>query len=373
MRKAVQFGAGNIGRGFLGQLFYESGYETTFVDVQDDLVDALNARGGYPLRIVDETVTNMSIGNVRAANGNDIAAVAEAVAAADIVATAVGVPVMGHIAKALAAGFALRFERPDAPPLDTIICENMIGAGPFMREKVKAYLDPRFHADLDAKAGFVEASIGRMVPVMSDALRAEDPLLVAVEAYCELPVDRSGFRGPIPNIVHLLPKGDFEAYVERKLFVHNLGHAATAYLGYLRGHEFIWQAIGDPAVRAMVEGAMAETCLGLHRKHGMDLGELNAHAADLRRRFANKALGDQVARVAKDPVRKLGYNDRLIGSARMCLSQDVTPANVCRAVAAAMLYDAADDPCATRVQAIRREQGIRGVLREICGVGQFPG
>jgi len=369
-KSAVQFGAGNIGRGFLGQLFCESGYRTTFIDVQDDLVSALNARGEYPLRIVDEIPETLTVRNVRAVNARDADAVAGAVAGADIAATAVGVPVMDRIAAALAAGIALRFGRdPEAAPLDIIVCENMIGAGPFMRGKVREHLDPALHAALDSRVGFVEASIGRMVPVMTDAVKAEDPLLIEVEAYCELPVDAAGFRGPIPDIVHLAPHADFAAYVERKLFVHNMGHAAAAYLGYQRGHEYIWQAIADPEVRPVVEAAMDETCRALANKHGMDLQDLHAHAADLRRRFANRALGDQVARVAKDPVRKLGPNDRLVGAMRMCLENGITPVNVARAAAAALLYDAPDDPAATRIQEIAR---ARGPLSVLTNIGELP-
>lgn len=367
-KTAVQFGAGNIGRGFLGQLFYESGYETVFIDVQDDLVDALNARGEYPLRIVDEECETLTVRDIRAVNGKDLEAVAEAVAGSDIAATAVGVPVMDKIAAALAASIARRFREGDAPPLDIIVCENMIGAGPFMREKVRERLDPRFHDALDAKVGFVEASIGRMVPVMSEAVKAEDPLLVEVEAYCELPVDAAGFRGAIPPIRNLQPKANFSAYVERKLFVHNMGHAVTAYLGHRHGHEFIWQAISDPDVRAVVEAAMGETCRGLSAKHGMDPADLKDHADDLVRRFHNRALGDQVARVAKDPVRKLGPNDRLIGSMRMCFEQGITPENVAKGTAAALLYDHPDDPAAQRIQEIRRTRGPAAVLTEIGGL-----
>ncbi|HEY3266299.1 MAG TPA: mannitol-1-phosphate 5-dehydrogenase [Armatimonadota bacterium] len=368
VKRAVQFGAGNIGRGFLGQLYYESGYHTTFIDVDQTLVDALNARGEYPLRIVDEQTTTLAIGNVSAIHGSNLVAVSEALAEADIAATAVGVSVMDRIGASLAAGLAQRFERIDARPLDVIVCENMIGAGPFMREVVRRSLDSRFHADLDAKVGFVEASIGRMVPVMSPAVRAEDPLLVEVEAYCELPVDASGFRGPIPSIVHLQPKADFGAYVERKLFVHNLGHAAAAYLGRARGHAYIWQAVEDPAVLPVVRGAMAETCLGLSRRHGLDLRDLHRHADDLLRRFHNKALGDQVARVARDPIRKLGPNDRLIGAARMCMGQGVEPVNVCRAIRAAIEYEDASDAASMEIANLRREGGPGAVLRRISGL-----
>lgn len=368
MKKAVQFGAGNIGRGFLGQLFSESGFETVFVDVAADLVRMLKARREYPLRIVDERATTVTVRNVRAVDAADREAVARELADADIAATAVGVNVMDSIAASLAAGFSLRFADARSSPLDVIVCENLLGAGPFMRSKVKEHLEPALHPVLDAKAGFVEASIGRMVPVMTDRVRAEDPLLIEVEAYCDLPVDAEAFRGPVPDIVHLQPLPRFGAYVERKLFVHNCGHAAAAYLGYQRRYEYVWQAMADPQVAGVVRGAMSETCEALARKHGLDRRELAGHADDLARRFANKALGDQVSRVARDPVRKLGPNDRLVGALRLCVEQGVDPRCVLKAVAAALQYDAPDDPAAVRLQGLLRLRGLETVLGDVCGL-----
>lgn len=368
MRTAVQFGAGNIGRGFLGQVFHESGYETVFVDVSDGLVDALNARGRYPLRIVEEPPHTLSIGNVRAVHGRDMDAVAVALAGADIAATAVGVPVMDRVAASLAAGIARRFDEQDAPPLDIIVCENLIGAGPFMREEVRKYLPAALHPALDTKVGFVEASIGRMVPVLTDALRAEDPLLVAVEAYCDLPVDRDAFRGEIPPLAHLQPRSNFAAYVERKLFLHNMGHAVAAYLGAERGHRYIWEAMADPEIAGVVEAAMDETGRALALKYGQRLVDLREHATDLRRRFANRALGDQVARVARDPIRKLGPNDRLIGAMRLCLGAGIPPAHVAHGAAAALRYEDADDPAAVALQSRLKTAGLESVLFEVCGL-----
>jgi len=364
--KAVQFGAGNIGRGFLGQLYFETGYETTFVDVIPEVVAGLQTRHEYPLRIVEDAGSRtLTIGNVDAVDASDVDAVAAAVAEADLCATAVGVNVLPRVAPGLAAGIAKRFEQPPPRPLNVIVCENMIDAGPFLREEVRRRLDPAHHAALGELVGFVEASIGRMVPVME---KAEDPLLVCVEAYCELPVDAQGFRGPVPPLANMQPKDHFKGYVERKLFVHNAGHAAAAYLGYLRGHEYIWQAMADATVRSEVDAAMAETCAGLVRKHGFTPEELDAHRADLARRFQNRALGDQVARVAKDPVRKLGPKDRLTGAGLMCLGQDVEPAHVAFAAAAAVRYDHADDAAARRLEAIRRQDGLDGVLRQVCQI-----
>ena len=368
MKKAVHFGAGNIGRGFLGQLYFESGYETTFIDVADALVAGLNERRAYPLRILDDVSYTMLIENVRAVDARKTEDVAAALAEAEIASTAVGVPVLSRIAPMLAAGIAKRFADANAKPLDIIVCENMLEAGPFLREEVRKHLSPAFHAALDEKVGFVEASIGRMVPVMTEALKEEDPLLVCVEAYCHLPVDKDGFKGPIPELKNLQPRDNFEAYVERKLFVHNAGHAATAYLGYLRGHEYIWQAIGDTAVRNEVEAALAESCEGLVRKHGLDGKGLASHREDLVRRFGNRLLGDQVERVARDPIRKLGKRDRLIGAALMSAEQGVSPLGLAFAAAAAIRYDQATDPAAQSIQERLAKDGLSGVLREVCGI-----
>lgn len=371
MRKAVHFGAGNIGRGFLGQLYFESGYEIVFVDVVDEVVTALRQRGEYPVRIVAEEEQTILVRNVTAVHGNDLDAVAGALAEADLVSTAVGVNVLPHIAPALTRGITLRFQGHAAQPLNIIVCENLINAGSFLRAKVEEHLAPEYLLDSREKVGFVEASIGRMVPVMTAAQRAEDPLLVCVEPYCELPVDANGFKGPIPQVRHMKPMPNFAAYVERKLFVHNLSHAATAYLGYLRGHEYIWQAIRDAKVRAAVDAATAESCRALSRKHALDPAGLDAHRADLIHRYHNRALGDQVARVARDPLRKLGPNDRLAGAAKMCIENGVDPVHIGFAVAAAMLYDPPSDPAAHELQRLRQSRGVAGVLQEVCQI--LPG
>lgn len=351
---AVHFGAGNIGRGFLGELYDQSGFHTVFVDVNKELVGQLNQRGEYPLRIVGEPTITKTIRNVSAVDGTDIEAVAEVIRQAEIVSTAVGVNVLSKIAKALAAGILKR----DGEPLDVIVCENLLHAGTYLREQVEAL-------GVDTSSvGFVEASVGRMVPVMTPEQRAEDPLLVCVEAFNKLPVDAEAFHGRIPAICNLQPTPHFEAYVERKLFVHNAGHATAAYLGHLRGHTFIWESMEDPLVRPVVEGAMAESCKGLSRRHGMNWPELRAHAEDLAQRFANRALGDTTMRVGADPVRKLGPHDRLVGALRMCEEEGVESPCLCMATAAALRFDTASDPSSARV----RELGPAETLRTICEI-----
>jgi mannitol-1-phosphate 5-dehydrogenase len=188
MSTAVHFGAGNIGRGFLGQLYWQSGWETVFVDVVDAVVDTLNARGSYNIHIVDEHPEVLTIERVRAVHGSDREAVAEAVAACDLASVAVGVGALIHVAPALAAGIARRADTAGAP-LDIVVCENLLNAADTLRglilDKLESEAQRAFVRD---RVGFVGTVVSRMVPVVPEAKRAEDPLYVAVEVRDDTPL-----------------------------------------------------------------------------------------------------------------------------------------------------------------------------------------
>lgn len=366
-RKAVQFGAGNIGRGFTAQLLAESGYEIVFVDVVDEVVRLINERGEYPIEIVGDNPETVVIRGIRAVNGCDKEAVASEIADASLVCTAVGANVLKHVAPAIAMGIKSRAGSEAKEPLNIIICENLLHASGVLRGYILDNLPEEYAEYVIENVGFVESVVSRMVPVMTPE-RRKDPLLVVVEEYKKLPVDKTGFVGPVPEVVGLQPYDNFEAHVERKLFTHNLGHAASAYLGYRAGHEYIWQAMRDPVVRSAVEAALAETGEALIERHGFTPEEHREHVDDLLRRFCNVALGDQVSRVARDPIRKLGPDDRLIGSGKACLEYGIEPRNVCLVTAAALRYDHPDDPAAQEIQVMISRDGLGRVLETVCGI-----
>lgn len=368
MKKAVQFGAGNIGRGFIGQLFSESGYEVVFVEVEPEIVRLLNERRSYTIRIASEAPQDVHISNVRAVDGRDVECAAEELATAEVACTAVGVNALPAVAPAIALGIEKRAERGCTDPLNIIICENLARADQFLREEVRRRLPERHHPYLAARVGFVMSVVARMVPFMTEEQRREDPLLVVVEAYKRLPVDRRAFVGSVPEIVGMEPRDNFQAYVDDKLFTHNCGHAVAAYLGHLRGHEYMYQAMRDQNVLSATLGAMSETGAALIKRYGFDPKEHQAHIEDLIRRFGNAALGDQVARVGRDPARKLGPEDRLVGAAKFAISQGIFPTNVCRGIAAGLLFDGPGDPTAPRIQEIMRARGPEAALFQICGL-----
>lgn len=335
--KAVMYGGGNIGRGFIGVLFSESGYETTFIDVAVPVVDGLNNAHKYPVRIISsEGFEDVDVLNVSAVNGNDVDAVATAIAEADVMATAVGVNILKFIIPNLVAGIRKRIEL-GGKPLNVLICENLMDANKVLEKMLKDNLNEDECKWLDENLGLVEASIGRMVPVQTDEMKDGDPLRVCVERYGFLPVDKAAFKGEIPNIKNMVPFEPFDFYIKRKLYIHNMGHATCAYLGDLLGLEYIYQSIDNNDVLIIVKNAMQESASVLSAHYGVKLEDVLKHIDDLLLRFTNSALKDTCKRVGGDPKRKLSPADRLIGSSLLALQQGVTPAYIAIGAAAAVV------------------------------------
>ncbi|MBR3751020.1 MAG: mannitol dehydrogenase [Clostridia bacterium] len=332
--KAVMYGGGNIGRGFIGALLSQSGYEVTFIDVSRPVVDTLRTNHEYSVRYVSSKGSyDVAITNVTAIDGNDSEAVANAIAECDVMATAVGARILKAISHNIVAGIRKRWER-GGKELNIIICENLMDANKVLEDMLKKELTPKEQKMLDKTVGLVEASIGRMVPVQTDQMKDGDPLRVCVEHYGFLPVDKAAFKGEVPAIKNLVPFEPFDFYIKRKLYIHNMGHAVCAYLGDLLHYEYIWQAIDVVEVRNIVQNAMTESALALCRKYNMEFDGVVLHITDLLQRFTNAALNDTCNRVGQDPARKLSPDDRLIGSISLAFSQGIVPAYIAVGAAA---------------------------------------
>ncbi len=366
--KAVMYGGGNIGRGFIGLLLSEAGYRVTFIDVAEAVVNTLKEKEEYPVRYVSsEGFRDVTVKNVTAVNGGDEEAAAAAIAECDLMATAVGARILKFIAKNIAMGLRRRFATTDKP-LNIIICENLMNADKILAELVKGYLTEEERALFDERVGLVEASIGRMVPVQTEEMKDGDPLRVCVESYRFLPVDRDAFKGEIPEVDGMVPSSPFSYYIKRKLYIHNAGHATCAYLGGLFGYDYIYEAIDDPEIRIITECAMLENGMALSSAYGMEMQPLRLHIQELLGRFTNAALMDTCARVGGDPARKLSPDDRMIGSARMAIESGVLPTYITLGAAAAVLryLNESEDES---LKAMDRMAAAERVLTKVSGLG----
>lgn len=371
--KLVQFGAGNIGRSFIGQIFSRAGWEVVFIDIDPRIVDQLNERHHYRVEIRDRRPQTLIVKNVRGLLAEDLKRVVDEVCDADLVATAVGKEALSGIMNPLAQGISKRKRLFPSKSLDIIICENMRNAAFYFREGLGKHLPKDF--PLDSMVGLVETSIGKMVPIMSEKERAADPLLVYAEAYNTLILDRKGFRGEVPAVPELELKDNMKAYVDRKLFIHNMGHAVLGYTSHVffPHYSYVWEAAENEELYLVTRNAMWETGQALIREYPEEFStrSIGDSIDDLLMRFTNRALRDTIFRVGRDLYRKLGPDDRLIGSIRLCMKQGIAPRHIALGTASALLFRGVDEEGKAFEQdrvfhGREMAKGVDHVLEHVC-------
>lgn len=370
MKTFVQYGAGNIGRGFIGQLFSGAGYRVQFIDVNMELIEALNEKKCYPISVVSNSgAKDIWIKDVSGINGLENETVASAIASCDYMATAVGINIWPQIIPNLIAGFRMRIELGIDKPLNIIICENLIDADKLLHKLITEKLKDEEISDFEEKVGLVKASIGRMIPVMNEDLKKENILRVCVESYCQLPVDKSTFKGEIPNIPNLYPYTPFEFYIKRKLYVQDMGHVLTAYLGNLFGYECIWHAIGNPHIKIIVQRAMLESATALSKKFAIPFQNILEHIDDLLMRFGNVALGDTVERVGRDTKRRIFANGCFVEAVKLCEEENIFPIYISVGIAAGLLFNSEDEGTKGVNEKLKKE-GIITILKQLCELNE---
>jgi mannitol-1-phosphate 5-dehydrogenase len=360
---AVHFGAGNIGRGFVGLILHRAGYEVVFADVVDELIDALNSTPSYLVKEVGLESSEERVDNYRATNSRrDEPAVIDEIASADIVTTAVGPTVLKFVAPVIAEGLRKRAE--GAAPLAVMACENAINATDALREHIRSAVPEAEWPDVEARAVFANTAVDRIVPAQAP----DAGLDVTVETYFEWAIERQPFGGNEPSIPDATWVDDLAPYIERKLFTVNTGHATTAYHGFARGIKKLSDALGDDQVRSAVTGVLGETKQLLVAKHDFSDEAQQAYVDKILQRFANPYLPDTVDRVGRQPLRKLSRNERLIGPAAELAERGVRPQHLLATVEAALSFDVPDDPESVELQQLLRTLTAEEATERITGL-----
>ena len=365
MKKAIHFGAGNIGRGFIGELLVRSGYEVTFVDVNAELVDLINERRAYDIKIVGDKPEIIHVEHVCAINSAaHPEELIKAICEADIITTAIGPNILKFIAPNLAAGLAERV-KVNQQPLNVIACENMVGGSTVLKGFVEENLPEEAKEAVAKYIGFPDAAVDRIVPLQKN----DDPLLVQVEPYAEWDANVTQAKGEPPQIEGLTWVENLEAYIERKLFTVNTGHASIAYLAYRKGIKDIYSAMQDKNIVDMARKVWQETGDLLVRKFGFDPKKHEEYVKTTEKRFRNPHLSDEVTRVARGPKRKLSAKDRLVSPATQLLAQGQKPSALATVIGAAFHFDYDGDKEAQEVQGAIQEKGLH---KAILNYTQIP-
>ena len=363
MKKAVQFGAGNIGRGFIGALLSQSGYHVVFADVVDKVIDKINEDKTYTVHVMDVECVDQKIEDISGVNSTKPEAVDE-IASSQLVTTAVGLVILPRIAPTIAAAIEKRMEQGVKEYMNIIACENAIKASSQLKAAVYEILDEKGKAYADQYVGFPDCSVDRIVP----PVKSENFIDVVVENYYEWNVEQASFKGEIPAIKGMNLADNLMAYIERKLFTLNTGHAITSYLGYLKGYHTVDESIGDEKIYETVKAAMQESGAGLIEKYGFDREAHMAYIEKIIGRFRNHYLEDDVARVGREPLRKLSATDRLVKPTMTAVGYGLPVEHLLIGIGAALHYDNAADQQSVELQAKIKENGVRAAFSEISGV-----
>ena len=363
----VGFGFGPIQAGlFLLEAFRSGNFRRMVVaEVLPDIVRSVREEGGkFHLNIAHEDrIETVTLGPVELqdpAVDRDRERLVDAVAEASEIATAV--PSVrfyknespGSIHRVLARGLLRRLERsPARGPVVIYAAENHNRAAEILEEAVFSEIPKDLAGRVRANVRFLNTVIGKMSGVIADTDRVQaaglrtmtsrDPRALLVERFNRILISRLP-RGFHRGIEVFEEKDDLLPFEEAKLYGHNAAHSLAAYLAARLGLVRL-EELGDVpgAVDFVFSAFLEESGEPLIRKwQGLDdlftPQGYRAHAQDLMKRMLNPNLGDLVERVARDPERKLGWEDRLVGTMRLAIAHGVVPRKFALGAAAAVAH-----------------------------------
>lgn len=364
MKQVVHFGAGNIGRGFIGALFSQSGYHVTFVDIADQIIDQLNDKKQYQVKLATDQQESVTVENVSGLNSlKQEEEIIKAIKEATYLTTAIGPNILPHIAPLIAKGLTSRVKETD-DKLYVIACENQISATDLLEGYILENLDQDTKANLADKVSFFNSAVDRIVPIQNN----EGSLDVLVEPYYEWVVETNE---NIPAVEGMTIVKELAPFIERKLFTVNTGHAVIAYLGYLKDNKLtIDQSLEDEGIVKQVKKTLDETGAYLIKEYQLNPDEHQQYINKIINRFKNSYLNDSVNRVGRSPLRKLGPNDRLVRPAVEAKKAGLSYTHLAKAIAAALLFNYNEDEEALRLQAMVKENGVPSVLKEVSGLDE---
>ena len=364
----VIFGAGKIARGFVGHLLYLSGIEFTFVEKVDSLVDLINERKQYLVNILGDDSKNTVVKGVKALKFTQSEEIADVIAKADCIFDAVGGKNLGEIVPFLTKGIEKRAE-VNPKPLNIITCENWKLPADILRKGISEQISEQYRSFFEQNVGITEAVIMRSAIESTPDMIAKDPLVVNVQDFWEFPFDASRLKAPMPDgMICLKPIYEFTGFLERKFYTYNAANGTTSFVGALLGYKYIADAAHDERILKLLDGVYTETATALSRKHNFPFDEQWAFTRTSLRKLQDRNIVDYIERNARDPMRKLGKDDRLVGSARLCLEYGVKPENLAVAIACAMHYNEPTDEFALQLTQLRATEGYDVILEKVCSL-----
>jgi len=369
-KSVVIWGAGKIGRGFIGDLFYRSGYQITFVDADRTLTGKLEQQGYYTVHNMrsENDQEKIIIDGFRVLHIDDKSEILNAMMGTQIMAIAVFPAAFEDTAKKVAEHIEKRRENSETSPLDIILCANIHHPEPQFRKYIESFLSEEGKKYLHQNVGIAESLIIRMAVEPTEEMKREDPFVVMTNGYRILTVDQKALRNKAPEVEGIRLTENIASEEIRKMYTYNMVHAVYAYLGSLKNLTTVIQAIQDKDVQSAAKGALEEVSLALQKEYGFSEDEMRKWNQEVLANMANPILKDTINRVGGDPKRKLQNQDRLIGPALLCRKNGIMPWYLSLAAAGGYLFSNPEDRSALEIQDYLKAYDIKKAVKRFSEI-----
>lgn len=362
--QAIHFGAGNIGRGFIGILLKNSNYDITFVDLNKDIIDDIKLNGKFSVIYLDEANSFDLVDNVKGLHGiDDLEQVIEAISSTDLITTSLGQDNLKYITANIVAGIKARIEVGTSNKLDIIACENGLQVSSFFKQLVYAELTEEEQAYCDEHIGFVDCTVDRIVPNQTN----ENICDVRVEPSFEWVLKSNQVKANF-DIKDAQYTEELAYYNKRKLLTVNLTHSLIGYVGSAEGYEYVHEAIANPAIEHFVEQVLTDIRNALVIEFGVEADVQDSYALKTVNRFKNDKIVDELSRVARNPLTKLSDGERYISPLKVLIDNGGSYNALCQAVAYGLSYNNPQEPQAVEIKTLITEKGIEVAVKQITGL-----
>ena len=364
--KAIILGAGRIGRGFVTQLLTLNHVDITYFDASDAMVDQMNQVGHYTIHVLGHPDLDLDVEQVKAYSISDIDQLAACWKESDFIFTACGGKNMPSVGKTIGQAFKKLVSIDGVHPSNVITCENWIDPAKDLQEAILSCLDEKETQLFKENIGVGEAVILCTGTGAPDPSKVTNPVDTWVQNFKYLPIDKEALKTKIPEWEYIEFVDNFGHLLTQKLYTNNTSCGSVAYLGHLKGLTYMAEAANDPEIEPIMDEIYNEINQALIQGMGIDPESQYAFSKRAKAKYTDRDIVDKLTRIARDPLRKLRPEDRLIGPSKIALSIGVKPTAIALAAAAALFYDEPDDESAVKLQAMRKEHGVEYILQNVC-------
>lgn len=376
-KEIVLIGAGKIGRGYIAELFQEGDYTLKFIDYSKELVEAMNSQGYYTINkaYFDGRTEKIRVDGYEAlCLQRDYNACVQWLAGVNYASVQVFPGALESIGHLIGHAVQQRIQENNIEPLDIFICVNFLNPTKKFKKYIYEVLQTKEEqAFLEEHVGFIETLVMRTSSDPTEEMKKQDPLALAVAEGEVLPADAEGFKGEVPQDVHIELQDRLGMRLTHKIWHVNMSHFSLAVYGKLFGTSYIWESTTNPYIVQIVEQEMEESDFALAHEFGLSIEEIKKdfnHDDRLWDDYKNQTIQDDIRRVAADPIRKLAREERLVGPAMVCIKNGHTPSALAHAIAAAYLYNAQTDAAAMEIQMFIKENSIWAAMEKYSGLSE---